>query len=151
VSAVILISAALVLSTLSLIIPITAQKEEPKLGTAELWVGIDHAEIEALSLEAPHEDVTLSLMGGCSADIMVMKKGSTKMTVLRPEFENISLETTYLDAVLDLYGIDLPLSLYGQTAVPETLSSLLTQVTLRDVTFHSPAFSAASMSSQLWR
>jgi len=70
------------------------------------------------------------------------------MTVLRPEFENISLETTYLDAVLDLYGIDLPLSLYGQTAVPETLSSLLTQVTLRDVTFHSPAFSAASMSSQ---
>jgi len=71
---VIVISAALVLSTLSLIIPITAQKEEPKLGAAELWVGIDHAEIEALSLEAPHGDVTLSLMGGCSADTMVMKK-----------------------------------------------------------------------------
>jgi len=148
VTAILFVSAALVLSTLSLIIPITSQKEEPKLGAAELQVDIGRAEIEDLSLEAPHEDVTLSLMGSCSADTMVIKKGSTKMTVLRPEFEDISLETTYLDAVLDLYGIDLPLSLYGQTAVPEVLSSLLTEVTLRDVMFHSSVFSAASMSSQ---
>jgi hypothetical protein len=148
VTTVLLVSAALILSALSLLIPITSQKEESKLGATELWVSIVRAEIEALSLEAPHGNVTLSLMGSCLADTMVMKKGSTKMTVLRPEFEGVSLETTYLDAVLDLYGIDLPLSLYGQTAVPDALSSLLTEITLRDVAFHSPAFSAASMNSQ---
>lgn len=141
-----LISAILVLSVLSIVMPLTSTKAEPKIGSDELWVGIDSTDIRDFSLKAPYNNVTLAKVGECNADNLVMKKGGSSIISRGAYFEDVILETTYLDSTVNLFEIELPLSLYGASKVPELLSSLLNEVSLEDVIFHSPDFSASKAS-----
>jgi uncharacterized membrane protein (DUF485 family) len=146
---VILISVLLISSVLFVIIPIT-QPKEGVLKENEVLVEIDKADIKDFSLKAPSVNVTLSLMDECNVNNMDVRKGSITMSLEEPVFKDVRLETTYLDTKIDLNGIEIPLSLYGETRVPLTsaLSSIMKEITLEDVEFHTPSFSASSMHSK---
>lgn len=147
--AVILISVLLISSVLFFILPITLPKEGV-LRENEVLVEIDKADVKGISLKAPSGNVTLSLMDACYANTMDVEKGSITMSVESPVFEGVRLETTYLDTKIDLYGIEIPLSLYGETKVPLTsaISSIMKEITLEDSELHTPSFSASSMHSE---
>lgn len=116
---VILISVLLISSVLFVIIPITQPKEGVLRGN-EVWVGIDKADIKDFSLKAPNGNVTLSFVDECNVNSMDVRKGSITMSLEKPAFKGVRLETTYLDTKVDLNGIEIPLSLYGETRVPMT-------------------------------
>ncbi len=148
-TSVILISVLLISSVLFVIIPIT-QPKEGVLKENEVLVEIDKADVKGISLKAPSGNVTLSLMDECNVNNMDVRKGSITMSLENPVFKEVHLETTYLDTTIDLYGIEIPLSLYGETRVPMTsaISSIMKEITLEDTEFHTPSFSASSMYSK---
>jgi len=143
---VLIISAVLVVSVLSLLAPLTSHKDERALGAKELWVGIDSANIANFSLKAPYGNVTFASLGVCDGDTLTMRKGGTALISRDLHFRGVTLKTTYLNAVADIFGIDVPLSLYGDSKAPEFLSSMLTEVSLRDAVLHATDFSTSKAS-----
>ena len=143
----VLLCATLVISSLSLILPITAPKEEPPVKESELWISIGEAGISNTSLKAPFYsggvNTTLSLMGECSAEDMEISYGDSGMYLPEPYFRNMTLATTYLDADTELLGTKMHLSLLGDSALPSALTGLIGEdLGLDNVTMHAVEFSA---------
>jgi hypothetical protein len=143
---VVAVSVVLVLSVLSLLVPLTSHKDESALGAKELWVGIDSASIANFSLKAPYENITLSRLGVCDSGTLTMRKGGSAIISEDVHFDGVTLKTTYLNATAELFGLDIPLSLYGSSVVPEFITSMLTEASLSDVTLHTTDFSASRAS-----